>query len=97
MRQIAETVVGIRLDEVERTIRLNLKDYPSYTDAIEAERIIFTAVIKKYGMEKVKVDQLVSALSAQGAALAVEMYIAGFLDGGHVAVAFQRRKLPERD
>lgn len=97
MRQIAETVVGIRLDEVERTIRLNLKDYPSYTDAIEAERIIFTALIKKYGMEKVKVDQLVSALSAQGAALAVEMYIAGFLDGGHVAVAFQRRKLPERD
>lgn len=97
MRQIAETVAGIRLDEVERRMHSNPEGYPSYTDALEAERIICQELIKKYGMDKVEVDQLVSALSAQGAALAVEMYIAGFLDGGHVAMAFQKRELSSAD
>ena len=48
-------------------------------------------------MEKVELDQLVSAVNASGAALAIEMYIAGFLDGGHVAMAFQKREAPGED
>ena len=68
--------------------------YTSYTDAIEAERIITQALQKKYGMDKVELDQLVSAVNASGAALAIEMYIAGFLDGGHVAMAFHKREMP---
>lgn len=94
MRQIAETIAGIRLDEVERRMRSNPEVYPSYTDAIEAERILTQALLEKGGVDKLAVDQLVSALSAQGAALAIEMYIAGFLDGGHTAQAFQRTELP---
>ena len=66
-----------------------------YTDAIEAERIITQALLKKYGLDKVELDQLVSAVNASGAALAVEMYIEGFLDGGHVAMAFQNREMPD--
>ena len=93
MREIAEMVAGIRLDEVEHKMQTKPEEYPGYTDAIEEERIITQNLIKKYGLDKVKLDQLVSALSAQGAAIGVEMYIAGFLDGGHVAMAFQKREL----
>ena len=94
MRRIAETVAGIRLDEVEHRMRSNPEDYPSYTDALVAEHILTQALLEKGGVDKLAVDQLVSALSAQGAALAIEMYIAGFLDGGHTAQAFQGRELP---
>ena len=66
-----------------------------YTDAIEAERIITQALLKKYGLDKVELDQLVSAVNASSVALAVEMYIEGFLDGGHVAMAFQNREIPD--
>ena len=95
MREIAEMVAGIRLDEVEHRMQLSPEEYPAYTDAIEAERIITQNLIKKYGLDKVKLDQLVSAVNASGAALAVEMYIAGFLDGGHVAQTFQSREMPD--
>ena len=44
-----------------------------------------------------ELDQLVSVLNASGAALAIEMYIAGFLDGGYVAMAFQKREVPGED
>ena len=94
MRQIAETIAGIRLDEVEHRMRSNPEDYPSYTDALVAEHILTQALLEKGGVDKLAVDQLVSALSAQGAALAIEMYIAGILDGGHTAQAFQGRELP---
>ena len=97
MHRIAEMVAGIRLDEVEHRMQTKPKEYPEYTDAIEAERIITQNLIKKYGLDKVELDQLVSAVNASGAALAVEMYIAGFLDGGHVAQAFQSREVPGGD
>ncbi len=97
MREIAEMVAGNRLDEVEHRMQLSPEEYPAYTDAMEAERIITQNLIKKYGMDKVELDQLVSALSAQRAAIEVEMYIAGFLDGGHVAMAFSKRELPSAD
>ena len=94
MRAMAEMVAGIRLDEVEHRMQTKPEVYTSYTDAIEAERIITQALQKKYGMDKVELDQLVSAVNASGAALAIEMYIAGFLDGGHVAMAFHKREMP---
>ena len=97
MHRIAEMVAGIRLDEVEHRMQLSPEEYPAYTDAVEEERIITQNLIKKYGLDKVKLDQLVSALSAQGAAIGVEMYIAGFLDGGHVAMAFHKREMPDNN
>ena len=97
MREIAEMVAGIRLDEVEHKMQTKPEEYPGYTDAIEEERIITQNLIKKYGMDKVELDQLVSALSVQGAAIGVEMYIAGFLDGGHVAMAFHKREMPDNN
>ena len=50
----------------------------AYSDGIEAERIIFKTLLEKYRLDKVELDQLVGAVNASGAALAVEMYIAGF-------------------
>ena len=97
MREIAEMVAGIRLDEVEHRMQTKPDEYPGYTDAIEEERIITQNLIKKYGMDKVELDQLVSALSVQGAAIGVEMYIEGFLDGGHVAMAFHKREMPDNN
>ena len=97
MREIAEMVAGIRLDEVEHRMQTKPEKYPGYTDAIEAERVIFKTLLEKYGLDKVELDQLVSVLNASGAALAIEMYIAGFLDGGHVAMAFQKREVPGED
>lgn len=97
MHRIAEMVAGNRLDEVEHKMQGSPKEYPAYTDAMEAERIITQNLIKKYGLDKVELDQLVSALSAQGPAIGVEMYIEGFLDGGHVAMAFQKREVPSAD
>ena len=97
MREIAEMVAGIRLDEVESKMAHNPEEYPEYTDGIEAERIITQELIEKYSLDKVELDQLVSAVNAPSVALAVEMYIAGFLDGGHVAMAFQKREIPSAD
>ncbi len=97
MREIAEMVAGIRLDEVEHRMQLSPKEYPEYSDSLEAERIITQNLIKKYGLDKVKLDQLVSAVNASGAALAIEMYIEGFLDGGHVAMAFHKREMPDNN
>ncbi len=94
MHRIAEMVAGIRLDEVEHRMQTKPEEYPEYTDAIEAERILTKALLEKYGMDKVELDQLVSAVNASGAALAVEMYIEGFLDGGHMAMAFSKREMP---
>ena len=94
MRAMAEMVAGIRLDEVEHRMQTKPEVYPGYTDAIEAERILSRALLEKYGLDKVELDQLVSAVNASGAALAVEMYIEGFLDGGHVAIAFHKREMP---
>ena len=65
-----------------------------YTDGIEAECLITQEMIEKYNLDKVELDQLVSAVNASSVALAVEMYIAGFLDGGHVAMAFHKREMP---
>ncbi len=76
-------------------MQLSPKEYPEYTDAIEEERVICKALLEKYHLDKVELDQLVSAVNASGAALAIEMYIAGFLDGGHTAQAFQRREIPD--
>ena len=97
MREIAEMVAGIRLDEVEHRMQLSPKEYPEYSDSLEAERIITQNLIKKYGLDKVKLDQLVSAVNASGATLAIEMYIEGFLDGGHVAMAFHKREMPDNN
>lgn len=97
MREIAEMVAGIRLDEVEHKMQSKPDEYPEYTDAIEAERILTKALLEKYGLDKVELDQLVSAVNASGAALAVEMYIEGFLDGGHVAMAFHKREMPDNN
>ncbi len=97
MHRIAEMVAGIRLDEVEHRMQTKPNIYTSYTDAIEAERIIFKTLLEKYGLDKVELDQLVGAVNASGAALAVEMYIEGFLDGGHVAMAFHNREVPSAD
>ena len=95
MREIAEMVAGIRMDEVESKMAHNPEEYPEYTDGIEAERIIIKTLLEKYEMDKVELDQLVSAVNASSVALAVEMYIEGFLDGGHVAMAFQNREMPD--
>ena len=97
MHRIAEMVAGIRLDEVEHRMQTKPDEYPEYTDAIEAERVIFKTLLEKHGLDKVELDQMVSAVNASGAALAIEMYIAGFLDGGHVAMAFQKREVPGED
>ncbi len=97
MHRIAEMVAGIRLDEVEHRMQTKPEEYPEYTDAIEAERIVSKALLEKYHLDKVELDQMVSAVNASGAALAIEMYIAGFLDGGHVAMAFQKREVPGED
>lgn len=94
MHRIAEMVAGIRLDEVEHKMQTKPEEYPEYTDTIEAERILTKALLEKYGLDKVELDQLVGAVNASGAALAVEMYIEGFLDGGHVAMAFHNREVP---
>ena len=95
MHRIAEMVAGIRLDEVEHRMQTKPEEYPEYTDAMEAERILTKALLEKYNLDKVELDQLVGAVNASGAALAVEMYIEGFLDGGHVAMAFQNREIPD--
>lgn len=97
MREIAEMVAGISMDGVESKMAHNPEDYPAYSDGIEAERIIIKTLLEKYEMDKVELDQLVSAVNASGAALAVEMYIEGFLDGGHVAMAFHKREMPDNN
>ena len=89
-------VAGIRLDEVEHRMQLSPKEYPEYSDSLEAERIVSKTLLEKYGLDKVELDQLVGAVNASGAALAVEMYIAGFLDGGHMAMAFSKREMPSK-
>ena len=94
MREIAEMVAGIRMDVVESKMAHNPEEYPEYTDGIEAECLITQEMIEKYNLDKVELDQLVSAVNASSVALAVEMYIAGFLDGGHVAMAFHKREMP---
>ena len=96
MHRIAEMVADIRLDEVEHRMQTKPEVYPGYTEAIEAERIVSKTLLEKYGLDKVELDQLVGAVNAFGAALAVEMYIEGFLGGGHVAHAFQNREMPSK-
>ena len=54
MREIAEMVAGIRLDEVEHRMQTKPEEYPGYTDAIEEERIVSKALLEKYGMDKVE-------------------------------------------
>ena len=88
MREIAEMVAGIRLDEVEHRMQTKPDEYPEYTDAIETERIVSKTLLEKYEMDKVELNQLVSAVNASSVALAVEMYIFSIWE---ISLSFRKR------
>lgn len=73
----------LRLNEVESRMTRNPEAFPAFTAAREEEAKLMGKPLHNHGVDSLILDRLVSSLTAQGAEVAIEMYIAGFLDGGH--------------
>ena len=74
------TIADIRLNEVETRMGHNPEAYPAFAAAREEEAML-TGELVNSGVDPLVLDRLISSLTAQGAEVAIEMYVQGYLDG----------------
>ena len=73
------TIADIRLNEVENCMGLDREAYPAFTAAREEEAMLTGELVKSRVDPKV-LDRLVSSVVTQGAEVAIEMYVLGYMD-----------------
>ena len=88
-REQLTTLADLRLNEVESRMEHDRESYPTFIAAREEEIRLTAELLNNHGVAPLILDRLVSALAAQGASVSIEMYIPGFLDGGHGIHPFQ--------
>ena len=70
-------LADIRLNEVEK--RLSHAPATAFA-AAQAEEKQLTGELLKSGVDPLVLDRLISSLTAQGAEVAIEMYVQGYMD-----------------
>ena len=73
------TIADIRLNEVENRMGLDREVYPAFA-ATREEEAILTGELVNSGVDPLVLDRLISSLTAQGAEVAIEMYVLGYMD-----------------
>ena len=93
--EIAMNLVGWRLEYVESFMLKHPEEYPDYTAGQADLDSTETNLVQLIGNAK-PVDELMDAHCAVCAALAIEMYLRGVLDGGSLYHALTNSELPVR-
>lgn len=91
----ADSIADHQVTQAELDMQRNPDRFPEYTQAstwLEAEE---TDLIQKLGGDAMAVEDFLSACIAKRAALAIETYKRGVLDGGRIYRAFATRELPK--
>ena len=79
-REQLTTLADLRLNEVESRMEHDRESYPAFAAAREEEAML-TGELVNSGVDPLVLDRLISSLTAQGAEVAIEMYVQGYLDG----------------
>lgn len=93
----ATDIADWKMGKVEREMQQDSEAYPEYARAADARENAEEFLIQKYHCDPMEIDQLESAMNATGAALAIEMYKRGVLDGGRIYHAFIHGELPRKE
>ncbi len=90
----ATDVAGWQLEAAERDMQEHAECFPEHTRARERMAQTETDLTPQLGGDPMALEEYANANNAYAAALAIEMYLRGFLDGGRVYHAFVMRELP---
>lgn len=91
----ATDVAGWQVDEAEHDMQKRPDDFPEYTHARERMAAAEEDLISKLG-EPMALEEFSDANNAYAAALAIEMYLRGVVDGGRMYHVFTTKNLPLR-
>ena len=92
----ADTVADWKMSSVEHEMEQDPETYPEYARAMAEREAAETQLIQARNCPRMEVDQLVCAMTSYSAALAIEMYKRGVLDGGRIYHAFVTGELPRK-
>ena len=96
LMQYAIDIAGWQLDAVENEMQSHPKRYAEYADARARMAKEADALIQKLG-DGMALETYNGAYSAYAAALAMEMYLRGILDGACMYQAFIHHDLPKKE
>lgn len=97
LMQYAVDIAGWQLDAVEREMLTHPKQYAEYAEARERIVTEAAALIPKLGGDGMALETYNAANNAYAAALAIEMYLHGVLDGACMYQAFINHELPRKE
>ena len=80
--EIAVSVADNRLNAIELEIMRNPDRFPAYVKAKKQEAQYENEIISVYGIDKMRLDKLVSSMIHTNNIVNAQVYISGFLDGG---------------
>lgn len=90
----ATDIAGWQLDAVEHEMKSQPDRYAEYARARERMASAEADLISKLGGDEMALEEYNDANNACAAALAMEMYLRGVMDGGRVYHAFLTHELP---
>ena len=94
--EYAADIADQKMNAAEREMQHDSEAYPEYARALELRDAAVEQLIQEQHCDPMVVDRLESAMTAYGAALAIEMFKRGFMDGGRVCHAFMTGELPRK-
>lgn len=97
LQRFATDAAGWQLDAVERDVQQNPSRFAEYAEARKRMDAEETALIQKLGSDALALEPYNNAYSAYAAALAIEMYLHGVLDGACMYKAFDQHELPREE
>ena len=80
--EIAVSVADNRLNAIELEIMRNPDRFPAYVKAKKQEAQYEDEIVRVYGIDKMRLDKLVSSMIHTNNIVNAQVYISGFLDGG---------------
>lgn len=96
MIRYATDVAGWQMDEAEHDMQEHPENYPEYTCARERMTLAEADLISKLGGDSMALEEYHDSNNAYAAALAIEMYLRGVMDGGRMYHSFTTRAFPQR-
>lgn len=92
----ATDVAGWQMDATELDMREHPESYPEYTRARERMALAEADLISKLCGDRMALEEYNDSNNAYAAALAIEMYLRGVMDGGRMYHGFTTREFPQR-
>ena len=94
--QYATDVATWQMDRIECQMKRNPGDYPIFTEGLQRADELENRLTELCPEHAHWVEEYADAYFTRSGALAIEMYIHGFLDGGRVLHEMLNRELPSK-